>query len=128
MIIIVDSYAWIEYFMGSKKGEKVVELLENKNYEFLTLECCLAEIKTWSIRNGQDFDKLYPIIRSNSTVIRVIEQDWILAAEIRIGCQKKGKDLGLIDACILAVQNRLSTQVLSGDKHFKDMPKTIFLS
>ena len=27
---ILDSYAWIEYFRGSKKGEKVREFIQNE--------------------------------------------------------------------------------------------------
>ena len=39
MKIIVDSYAWIEHFIGSEKGAKSGELLENTGeYFFAFLE------------------------------------------------------------------------------------------
>jgi len=36
MLYIIDSYAWVEYFIGSKKGEVLKKLfLDEKNYFIL---------------------------------------------------------------------------------------------
>ena len=29
---LIDTYAWIEYFIGSKKGEQVKQIIENKKH------------------------------------------------------------------------------------------------
>jgi predicted nucleic acid-binding protein len=40
---LIDSYAWIEYFIGSEAGEKVKPIIEDLE-EKLTPTICLAEI------------------------------------------------------------------------------------
>ena len=127
MLYIIDSYAWIEYFIGSEKGEVLKKLfLDNRN-KFLTVECCLAEIKGWAIRNKEDFDRLIKIIKANSNIIQVTELNWIEAAKERFEQRKIQKDFGLIDAVILTKQKELNSKVISGDRHFKNLKNIIFL-
>ena len=127
MIYIIDSYAWIEYFIGSEKGKSLKTLfLEEKN-QFLTVECCLAEIKGWAIKNNQNFDKLYKIIRANSNIANITEYNWIEAAIERFEQRKSKKNFGLIDAVILIKQKELDCKIISGDRHFKDIKNVVFL-
>lgn len=127
MLYLIDSYAWIEYFIGSSKGEMLRRLLLDNKNSFLTLECCLAEIKGWSLRNGQDFDELFKIIKANSNITRVEEDDWIAAAELRFEERKTKKHFGLIDAVILAKQKVLNCKIISGDEHFKNKKNVVFM-
>jgi len=118
MIYIVDTYAWIEYFSGSKKGRTVKQLLENMNNSFITLECCLAELKGWSIRNNIDFSMLLNVIEINSKIIPVLRKDWIRASEIKSEMMRTIRDFGLIDALLIAKQEQLKAKIITEDKHF----------
>ncbi len=44
MLYIIDSYAWVEYFRGSPKGEILRALFLEEENTFATIECCLGEI------------------------------------------------------------------------------------
>ncbi len=127
MIYIIDSYAWIEYFIGSKKGGLLQKLFLDEKNKFLTVECCLAEIKGWAIKNNQEFNRLYEIIRANSDIIKIADYNWIDSAVERFEQRKTKKDFGLIDAVILTKQKELNCKIISGDKHFKDMKNVVFL-
>ena len=127
MIYIVDSYAWVEYFIGSKKGEVLKKLFLDGKNQFLTVECCLAEIKGWAIKNNKNFDKLYKIIRANSNLSGITEYNWIDAAIERAEQRKTRKNFGLIDAIILIKQKELNCKIISGDRHFEDMRNVVFL-
>lgn len=127
MLYIMDSYAWIEYFIGSSKGEIIKSMILDDKNKFLTVECCLAEIKGWSLRNQDDFDRLFRIIRANSGIVSVLEHDWTLAGQERFDQRKTQKDFGLIDAVILIKQKEFNCKVISGDKHFKNLKNIIFL-
>ncbi len=127
MIYIIDSYAWIEYFIGSEKGKVLKKLFLDKKNKFLTVECCLAEIMGWSLVNNQDFDQLFKIIRANSNIIQITKYDWIEAAKERFEQRKTQKDFGLIDAVILKKQKELNCRVISGDKHFKNLKNVVFI-
>lgn len=127
MLYIVDTYAWIEYFIGSKKGEILRKLLLDGKNQFLTVECCLAEIMGWTLINNQDFDKLFKVIRGNSRIIQLTEHDWIDSGKERFGQRKLQKDFGLIDAAILVKQKEFNCKLVSGDKHFKNLEKVVFI-
>ncbi len=124
---MIDTYAWVEYFIGSDKGKKVKKILEDEDNKILTPECCLAEIKGWCIRENQDFDELYNIIRKISDIQCILTQDWLEAATIRSELRKKHKDFGMIDALIIAQRKRMGCKVVSGDPHFKGMQDAIFI-
>lgn len=123
---IFDNYAWVEYLIGSRKGAKVRKLIENKNTIF-TIVPCLAELNGWALKNNQAFSLILKVIRANSTTIPLTEQDWITAGEERFNQRKKQADFGLIDAAILVKQKETGAKIVSGDKHFKTLPHTIFL-
>ncbi len=124
---IIDSYAWIEYFIGSKKGEGLRNLFSNGKNNFFTVECCLAEIKGWTLRNKLDFEDYYKIIRSDSEILELSEKDWISAAEEKAVQRKTEKNFRLIDATILVKQKELDCMIVSGDKHFKKLKNIVYL-
>ena len=127
MDYIIDSYAWIEYFIGSSKGEILKEYFADKKNNFSTVECCLAEIKGWALKNNQNFEELFRIIRANSDIILIGEHDWIKAAEERFEQRKTQKDFGLIDSIILIKQKELRCKIISGDKHFNKLKDVVFI-
>ncbi|MDK2383479.1 MAG: PIN domain-containing protein, partial [Candidatus Korarchaeota archaeon] len=51
--LVVDSYAWIEYFLGSDKGKKVLEELRRAE-EVITPSVVLAELAHKYFREGMD--------------------------------------------------------------------------
>lgn len=127
MLHIIDSYAWIEYFIGSDKGDVLRKLFLDANNKFITVECCLAEIKGWSIKNKEDFNRFFRIVRANSYIVTVTEHNWISAADERFEQRKRQRDFGLIDSIILVKQKEFNCKIISGDKHFKGLRNVLFL-
>lgn len=127
MLYIIDSYAWVEYFIGSQRGEMLKKLFLDEKNHFATVECCLAEIQGWALNNGQDFNSLFRIIRANSTIALITEHDWIDAGKERFEQRKTQKDFGLIDAVILTKQKECNGFIVTGDKHFKGKKNIVFL-
>lgn len=126
-VYLIDTYAWVEYFRGSKKGERVKKIIEDENNVILTPECCLAEIKGWAIREDMDFEELYSIVRKVSNVQCILTQDWLDAAAIRSELRKTKKGFGMMDALIIAQQKRMGCKVVSGDAHFEDLRDVVFV-
>ena len=127
MLYLLDSYAWVEYFIGSQKGEALKKLFLDERHRFVTVACCLAEIQGWALKNNQDFHQLFKVIRANSTLAPLTEHDWIDAGKERFEQRKTHKDFGLIDAVILIKQKELNCVIITGDKHFKELPNIVFL-
>jgi len=127
MIYLVDSWAWIEYFIGSKKGLALKKLLDNKNHKFITMECTISELKCYCLRNDIDFNRMHITLKKNSVLLPVLTNHWLEAAQIRHEIRKKVKDFGLIDSILVAKQNELKCQIVSGDNHFKGMRNIVYI-
>jgi len=125
---IIDSYAWVEYFNGSTKGKKVQKLLLDQKHSFSTIHPCLAELHGWALKNSQDFNQVLQVVRANSDLISLSEDEWIQAGKERFLQRKREPDFGLIDAAILVKQHELGCKVVSGDRHFRKVQDVVFLT
>ena len=125
---IVDAYAWIEYFRGSPKAQEFRKLLMNSENNFITCDCTVAEIRLWAIRVNQDFNELFRVVQSNSSLSPITLHDWLNAAIARQKMRKTRERFGLIDALLLVKQREFKCRLISGDVHFNDLPAVIFLA
>jgi len=124
--MIIDSYAWIEYFYGTNKGIAVRNQIEKG--ECYTLECNLAEIYEWALRQEEDFSFIHKLIASKSEIMPINRKDWLRAVELKIKMRKKKSRFGLADAIMLAKQEELRCRIITGDEHFKGEKDIIFLA
>ena len=127
MAYLLDTYAWVEYFIGSKKGEFVRGMVEDENSVIYTPECCLAELKGWAIRESVDFEELYGIVRKLSDIHCITTGDWLEAATVRSEMGKKATGFGMMGSLIVAQQRRLGCKVVSGAAHFGGVEGAVLL-
>ena len=123
---VFDSYAWIEYFRGSVKGEKVKEFVENRRG--VTPIIVIAELSAKYHKEHWDFwnEDLHFIIAKS--VIHDLSLDIAnKAGETRMEMRKKIPNFGLADAIILETGAKINAPILTGDPHFKDLPNTLYL-
>ena len=123
MIYIVDTHAWVEYFLGSKYGSVLKRLIDNKSNKFITMECSLAEIIGYCLKNNADFNEIHNIVKTNSFVFPVLMRHWVRAAKIKFELRKKIKDFGLIDAILMAKQNEPGILVYQYDPDKQTLTK-----
>ena len=126
-MFIFDTYAWIEYFIGSEKGAIVNRIIEERDDTIITLECNIAELKGYCLRQGSDFEESYTIVRANSEIHSIHIEDWLDATQIRHDMRKTRKHFGMIDSLIIAFQKKYGGIVVTGDSHFKGLEDVIYL-
>ena len=124
---IVDTHAWIEYFMGSKSGFILKKLFTNINNKFITIECSLAELKFFCVRESINFENMLQVIKKDSIILPVLQEHWLEAAQIKYEIRKKIKDFGLIDSILVAKQNEFKCHIVSGNRHFKGMKNIVYI-
>lgn len=129
MKYVVDSYAWLEYFMGTTAGEKVKEIVDSPAYERLTPSICVAEVYAKSLRvEGLEKAELRrAFIRSRSAVVSLTEELAVEAAKIDVGMKKNVDGWGLADSIVLATTRKRKAKVMTGDEHFKGLTETAYI-
>lgn len=134
MKIVVDSYAWIELFIGSERGEKVKKIISDADDVFVP-DIVLAEIARKYIREGVSEDIVRDRIRRITDIARVISVDEeisLLSAKFYMELLEKSKaeklqTPSLADAIVLAITRFLRSKLLTGDKHFRGFKEIIWI-
>jgi predicted nucleic acid-binding protein len=124
---VIDAYAWVEYLIGSKAGEKVKSFLEEGNSEVYTCAVTVAEVVGKTAREGRDVETAYDILLSNSEVVNVDEEVSKEAGVLHSEMRKTKKDFGLADAYVLAIARRIDSKVLTGDFHFRGVKEAVLI-
>ncbi|GBE18924.1 tRNA(fMet)-specific endonuclease VapC [archaeon BMS3Abin16] len=127
-MMFIDSFAWIEYFMGTERGRKVKKIIEG-NVITYTSPTVIAEIFSKSVRtDGQDKAReRVDFIVDRCVLIQTDENIAVEAGRLHGEMKPKIKDFGLADAFILASARSKGAKVVTGDPHFKDLDDTVFL-
>lgn len=124
MTVLIDSWAWVEFFAGSRIGEEVRDYVMDESLEIIISSINLAEIYRIALDR---FDESTAETRrramlSRCFLIPVDEEIAIQGARFR-----HERNWGMEDALIYATAVRKGAKVLTGDPHFKGLMDTIFL-
>ncbi len=124
---VIDTYAWIEYLIGSHKGEKVKGILENRTNNIFTSIVSLSELVSIIKREGGDYNAVYYKVISLSKLAGVSPEFCKQVGVEHANMRTKVKDFGLADAFVLTVAKKLDAKIVTGDPHFKSIKGAIIL-
>ncbi len=123
MTVLIDSWAWIEYFKGSKAGAKARKVIDNDE-EAIISAINLAEVYRWTLQfyDEKTADEKIGTMRKRCFVIPVNDEIAIESAKL-----KHELRFGLGDAIILSTARGENAEVLTGDPDFKDLENVIYI-
>lgn len=121
MRYVIDSYAWLEYFMGTEAGRKVKQIIDSEADEKLTPSICLAEIyaKILKTEDEEKAELRRAFIKSRSALIPLDENLAVQAAKTDVAMKKKVENWGLADSIVLSTARDRKGKVVTGDPHFR---------
>lgn len=123
---VVDSYAWIEYFMGSKAGEKAKRYVEGGKAATATIT--IAELKEKYLREGWEFfDEDLSFIASTTLLVNLDKNISVRSGEVNASMKTMIKGWGMADSIILATAQVENARVITGDEHFRGLKEAIFI-
>lgn len=122
---VIDSFAWIEYFAGSKAGESAKEYIEGG--DSITPTIVIAELSEKYARLKKDFSNKLKFIILKSRTVALSEDIAILAGAMSVDRKKKMSGWGLADSIILATARLQRADVVTGDEHFRDLEEAIMI-
>lgn len=132
--IVADAYAWVELFSGSEKGEFVKREMEEAE-TVITPDTVVAEVARKYIREGIEErivrNRLSTILEASEPA-HIDDEVAIEAGKAYLQLETRARKLGfkkpsLFDGLVLAVARITDSKVLTGDKHFKGLPETIWI-
>jgi len=125
---VIDSYAWVEYFMGTEAGEKVKPIIESQE-EKITPTICLAEVyaKTLKTESKELAEKQRAFIKEKSALSSLDEATAVESANIQTKMKKEINGWGLADSIVYATALLKKAEVITGDQHFKKLEKVLFI-
>jgi len=127
---IMDSYAWLEYFMGTEAGARVKRIVDSEADEKLTPSVCLAEIYAKILRteDEQKAELRRAFIKSRSALIPLTEELAVEAAKTNVAMKKKVHGWGLADSVVLSTAKNRNGKVATGDPHFRGLNESYMIS
>jgi predicted nucleic acid-binding protein len=117
--VVLDSFAWIEYFNGTSAGEKVRNVLETELV--VTPAIVVAELSEKHKRLNREFGPKYDFVKARTSIVPLEEELARVAGELNFERKKKVKGWGMADSIILATARRAGSRIVTGDPHFRDL-------
>jgi len=125
--LVVDSWAWVEYFGGSAIGKKV-EAAFSEVDEIWTSAVSIAEIVSKYRRKNMDESRAIEALYSLSRIGSPNREDAREAGRIHAELKAKLPSFGLADSFVLQLARKLGARVLTGDPDFRGIKEAELLS
>ena len=124
-MILIDSYGWIEYFTDGPLAESYAPFIEKAdNEKYITPTIVIYEVcrKIENLQGEQKALEAFAQI-SRTKIVELTSAISLRAADISIALK-----LGTADAIILATAQECNAEIVTSDKHLKDLKKVKFIN
>lgn len=125
MVVVFDTFAWVDYFLDTKNAKTIENYLENE--DVITPSIVLLELSYKANKENWDFKKCLSFIKVKSRILGFNETFVLRSGEIYNSVKKQVKGIGLADCIILTTAILNNAKVLTGNPHFKNIENVIFL-
>ncbi len=117
--MLLDTSAWVEFFIKSEKGAVVKKILEiEKCYTSIVT---IAEISNWAMRENSNGSELIKFVISTTKILDLNTNIAFLAGELNFKRKKIVKKWGMIDSLIVATSLIYNLKVLTKDSYFRGL-------
>jgi predicted nucleic acid-binding protein len=124
-LILVDSYGWIEYFTEGALADSYapyVEKVDGENYITPTIVVYEVYRKIKNLQGEQKALEAFSQI-SRTRIVELTSAISLKAADVSINLK-----LGIADAIILATAQECNAEIITSDKHLKDLERVKFIN
>ena len=129
---MIDTYAWVEYLLGSRAGAKARAHIEGGHG--LTPSIVLSELRRWYLReieagrrSQREMQTHFAYVESITEIVPLDAALALQAGETDFLMKKRVKDWPLADSIIYATAKSRSAQIVSGDSHFESLEDVVFI-
>ncbi|MDP4012468.1 MAG: PIN domain-containing protein [Candidatus Nanoarchaeia archaeon] len=127
MKLVIDSYAWIEYFDGTNLGLKVKDFFNDKNNTIITNAITITEVVSKAKRAGKDIKEIYEAMSNLSSIYNINDSLALEAGELHADIKSKRKHFSVADIFVLLTARKLNAKVVTGDEDFRGLKEAIMI-
>jgi len=123
-LILIDSYGWIEYFTEGSLADKYAQFVEEADIEnTVTPTIVIYEVyrKIKKMKGEEKALEAYAQI-SRTRIIELTDSLSLNAADVSL---KMG--LGMVDSIIVATAKAYNAEIITSDRHLKEVEKVKFI-
>ena len=124
-MILIDSYGWIEYFTEGALADSYapyVEKVDDENYITPTIVVYEVYRKIKNLQGEQKALEAFSQI-SRTRIVELTSAISLKAADVSINLK-----LGTADAIILATAQECNAEIVTSDKHLKDLDRVKYIN
>lgn len=124
-MILIDSYGWIEYFTEGALADSYapyVEKVDDENYITPTIVVYEVYRKIKNLQGEQKALEAFSQI-SRTRIVELTSAISLKAADVSINLK-----LGTADAIILATAQECNAEIVTSDKHLKDLERVKYIN
>ena len=122
---IIDSSAWIEYFNGSTKGEKIKNIIEEKIIGTSIL--AIVELADKFERENKNFEDELNFIKSRASIIPISINIALESAKIKKEFRIKNSKFGIADSIHIATSKSENSKFITSDNDFMPFKNIILI-
>ena len=129
---MIDTYAWVEYLIGSKAGVKAKTFIEGGRG--ITPSIVLTELCKWYLKEIESGRRSQREMQAHfnyvGSITEIVPPDATLAlqaGETDFMMKKRIKGWPLADSVIYATAKSRAAKLVSGDSHFQSLEDVVFL-
>ena len=124
---VIDAFAWVEYFNGTKIGEKVKEIVEDEKNKITSNVITIAELASYFSRHNKDFSEVKKIVLSLSSIYHIPIEFAEKVGKLHTTLRKERKHMGLDDIFVLLTARELQSKVITGDEDFRGLKEALMI-
>lgn len=122
---LIETSAWVEYFGGTEKGQKIRDIIENE--EIVTSIMAIIELADKSERQQVESKTLIEFIQARCMIVNLSLDIGLVAAKIKNERRKKSPKFGLVDALHMATARHEKAMLVTTDKDFFNMEQVLLV-
>lgn len=122
---LIDSYAWVEYFTGSKIGMRAKSYIESGSAYTPTI--VIAEISSKFERDAMDFSRALKFIETKTGIVDLDRDIAARVGKIDVENRTRVEGWGIVDSIIVSTSKSMKAKVVTGDEHFRNVKEAIMI-
>jgi PIN domain nuclease of toxin-antitoxin system len=124
---LLDTWAWIEFYTGSEKGEKIYQILESDEKCYTSI-ISLAELSdnfhSGNLESDHSWNQIRKFVEAKTKIIKMDPETCGTAGKTKNKERKKHPDISLMDTIILSQAREKELKTITGDKHLQNREET----